>query len=78
MKNGKYKNRQGEDINVIDFDAENKIALVKLSSGGQKWFAESDYGTWVSNDTAEMPKIYIPDIPAQIIDKPSKKETKKK
>lgn len=78
MKAGQYTNEKGEAINVIDFDADNKIALVRLDSGGQQWFPESDYSKWVSNNTAEMPKTYIPDIPAQIIEETKVKKPKKK
>ena len=83
MKKGEtYTTPEGKTEKVLMFDEENKMVHVKTEGGIDRWVHQSEYSTWTSNNTAEMPKIYIPDIPAQIIDevveeKPKKKPTKK-
>lgn len=81
-KNETYTTPEGKTEKVLMFDEENKMVHVKTEGGIDRWVHQSEYSTWTSNNTAEMPKIYIPDIPAQIIDevveeKPKKKPTKK-
>lgn len=83
MKKGEtYTTPKGKIEKVLMFDEDNKMVHVKTEGGIDRWVHQSEYSTWTSNNTAEMPKIYIPDIPAQIIDevveeKPKKKPTKK-
>lgn len=81
-KNETYTTPEGKIEKVLMFDEDNKMVHVKTEGGIDRWVHQSEYSTWTSNNTAEMPKIYIPDIPAQIIDevveeKPKKKPTKK-
>lgn len=81
-KNETYTTPEGKTEKVLMFDEDNKMVHVKTEGGIDRWVHQSEYSTWTSNNTAEMPKIYIPDIPAQIIDevveeKPKKKPTKK-
>lgn len=81
-KDETYTTPEGKIEKVLMFDEENKMVHVKTEGGIDRWVHQSEYSTWTSNNTAEMPKIYIPDIPAQIIDevveeKPKKKPTKK-
>lgn len=54
MKTGTYKTTSGQEIEVLSFDEENKIAYVHLISGQYKWYSESEYSTWTSNDTATV------------------------
>ena len=83
MKKGEtYTTPEGKTEKVLMFDEENKMVHVKTEGGIDRWVHQSEYSTWTSNNTAEMPKIYIPDIPAQMIEevveeKPKKKPTKK-
>ena len=83
MKKGEtYTTPKGKIEKVLMFDEDNKMVHVKTEGGIDRWVHQSEYSTWTSNNTAEMPKIYIPDFPAQIIDevveeKPKKKPTKK-
>ena len=83
MKKGEtYTTPKGKIEKVLMFDEDNKMVHVKTEGGIDRWVHQSEYSTWTSNNTAEMSKIYIPDIPAQIIDevveeKPKKKPTKK-
>ena len=81
-KNETYTTPEGKTEKVLMFDEENKMVHVKTEGGIDRWVHQSEYSTWTSNNTAEMPKIYIPDIPAQMIEevveeKPKKKPTKK-
>lgn len=81
-KNETYTTPEGKTEKVLMFDEENKMVHVKTEGGADRWVHQSEYSTWTSNNTAEMPKIYIPDIPAQMIEevveeKPKKKPTKK-
>jgi len=81
-KNETYTTPEGKTEKVLMFDEENKMVHVKTEGGIDRWVHQSEYSTWTSTNTAEMPKIYIPDIPAQMIEevveeKPKKKPTKK-
>ena len=81
-KDETYTTPEGKTEKVLMFDEENKMVHVKTEGGIDRWVHQSEYSTWTSNNTAEMPKIYIPDIPAQMIEevveeKPKKKPTKK-
>jgi len=64
------------------FDEENKMVHVKTEGGIDRWVHEPEYSMWTSNATAEMSMVYIPDIPAQMVEdfeeeKPKKKPVKK-
>ena len=81
-KDETYTTPEGKIEKVLMFDEENKMVHVKTEGGIDRWVHQSEYSTWTSTNTAEMPKIYIPDIPAQMIEevveeKPKKKPTKK-
>ena len=81
-KDETYTTPEGKIEKVLMFDEDNKMVHVKTEGGIDRWVHQSEYSTWTSNNTAEMPKIYIPDIPAQMIEevveeKPKKKPTKK-
>jgi len=58
---GKYKTKDGSEVNIICFDHPNNMAYVDFGEGEKRWVAKMEYEKW-------MPTIYIPDIPAQIID----------
>jgi hypothetical protein len=71
MKGQSYITEEGEVIQVQDFDAINKMAYVHVSSGQYRWYTEAEYSKWKSTATATIPEyIYVPDIPAQMIDEP--------
>lgn len=73
MKGITYKTPEGKFHKVIDFDEANKQAYIHISSGQYRWVTEVEYTTWERTDTgnvSDMPKIYIPDIPAQMIEQP--------
>ena len=81
-KDETYTTPEGKIEKVLMFDEDNKMVHVKTEGGIDRWVHQSEYSTWTSTNTAEMPKIYIPDIPAQMIEevveeKPKKKPTKK-
>jgi hypothetical protein len=79
MKKGEtYKTPEGKTEKVLMVDEENKMVHVKTEGSTDRWVHEPEYSTWTSSTTAEMPMIYIPDIPAQMIDEPVKKTRKKK
>jgi len=73
-KDETYTTPEGKTEKVLMFDEDNKMVHVKTEGGIDRWVHQSEYSTWTSNNTAEMPKIYIPDIPAQIIDEPLSEE----
>lgn len=73
-KDETYTTPEGKTEKVLMFDEDNKMVHVKTEGGADRWVHQSEYSTWTSNNTAEMPKIYIPDIPAQIIDEPLSEE----
>lgn len=79
MKKGEtYTTPKGKIEKVLMFDEDNKMVHVKTEGGIDRWVHQSEYSTWISNDTAEMPKVYIPDIPAQMIEKIVEEKPKKK
>lgn len=79
MKKGEtYTTPKGKIEKVLMFDEGNKMVHVKTEGGIDRWVHQSEYSTWISNDTAEMPKVYIPDIPAQMIEKIVEEKPKKK
>jgi len=79
MKENKtYTTPEGKQEKVLMFDEINKMVYVNVEGSNHRWVHESEYSTWVSNDTAEMPKIYIPDIPAQMVEEAPIKKTRKK
>lgn len=77
-KDETYTTPEGKTEKVLMFDEENKMVHVKTEGGIDRWVHQSEYSTWISNDTAEMPKVYIPDIPAQMIEKIVEEKPKKK
>ena len=84
-KDETYTTPDGKIEKVLMFDEENKMVHVKTEGGIDRWVHQPEYSTWTSNNTAEMPMIHVPDIPAQMTDeqansveeKPKKKTTKK-
>ena len=61
-----YKTPEGLLHEVLEVDEINKMVLVRQYAKNFRWAHENEYNTWVVNDTAVMPKVYVPDIPAQI------------
>jgi len=51
---------------ILDYDSLNKMVYVHEWGGHYKWVHEPEYSTWTRNDTANMPKVYVPDTPAQM------------
>ena len=80
-----YTTPEGKQEKVLMFDEINKMVYINVEGSNHRWVHESEYSTWTSNDTADMPKVYIPDIPAQMTEeqsatveeKPKRKNTKK-
>lgn len=71
-----YTTPEGNTHKVLMFDEINKMAYIHIIGGHHRWVHESEYSTWTVNDTAEMPKIYIPDIPAQMTDEQINSQSK--
>lgn len=71
---GKYKSQSGENIEVLVFDSENKIAYATVSSSGEsKWYAESEFSTWTKDGyepIVETAKVFAEETPEQLIDEP--------
>jgi len=68
MKGNTFTAPDGKTHKVLDFDEINKMAYIRVFAESYRWVHESEYSTWQVNDTAIMPKIYIPDIPAQMVE----------
>lgn len=65
-KNTVYTTPEGKTHKILMFDELNKMVYIHIEGALHRWVHENEYCTWVTNDTAEMPKIYVPDIPAQM------------
>lgn len=61
-----YKTPEGKTHKILMFDELNKMAYIHIEGALHRWVHENEYCTWVVNNTAEMPKIYIPDMPSQM------------
>lgn len=70
MKGNTYKTPEGKEHKVLDFDKINKMVYIHIIGGQHRWVHESEYSQWALTDTANMRKIYVPDIPAQMIEEP--------
>ena len=76
MKGQSFTTPEGKTVKVLDFDPINKMAYINVYAGNFTWIHEKEYCNWVINDTAQMPKFYIPDIPAQMTDEQIKSQKK--
>jgi len=86
METKQYIGINGDVMKVEMVDEERKQVYASVNGMNRQWFLERDYSLW-----KEMPTVYIPDIPAQIIEvneesanqvlnteeKPKRKRTKK-
>lgn len=43
---GKYKNLQGEPIEILEYDEANKIVYIRNSEGEKKWIASEECRWW--------------------------------
>lgn len=62
---GRYIKPNGQVVEILNFDEENKMVHVNKSEGGTEWVHDTEYNTWSSVD--EKYPIYIPDMPAQML-----------
>lgn len=65
-ENEVYKTPEGETHKILMFDELNKMVYINVEGSNHRWVHENEYSTWVANDTADMSKIHVPDIPAQM------------
>lgn len=68
---GKFKTPDGKEVSVIEYDEPNNILFAKFPNGNRIWVGKKEYSLWQSLGGAEVPKtehIYVPDVPAQIIE----------
>lgn len=68
MKEGLYLNKKNDQIKVISVDEPNNMVYAEFPDGERCWVGKVDYQHWLA-----MP-IYIPDIPAQMIEPTIKSE----
>lgn len=56
---GKYTTQAGESVEVLNFDADNKIAYADFKNGECKWVGENEYSLWVSEEqkVSEHPEV---------------------
>lgn len=82
-----YTTPEGKQEKVLMVDEINKMVYINVEGSNHRWVHEPEYSKWVATDTAaDIPNIYIPDIPAQmteeqaktVSEKPKKKTIKKK
>lgn len=43
---GVYKTKEGQKVEVLDFDEANKIAMIQVDGLQNKWVDEKEYLTW--------------------------------
>lgn len=43
---GVYKTKEGQKVEVLDFDEANKIAMIQIDGLQNKWVDEKEYLTW--------------------------------
>lgn len=73
MKEGlTYTAPDGQTHKVLMYDEINKMVYINLFGTRHRWVHEDEYSTWVVNDTAQMPKIHIPDMPSQMTEEQAK------
>lgn len=74
MRKGKYKTPDDVGVEVLEFDADNKIAYVRFSDGLARWAAENEYSAWTS---LEPSKAFegVPEVEAIIEAVDSETET---
>lgn len=80
MKTGIYKSPNGEELNVIEVDEENKKVLVDYGNGETTWWGEGDYQYWTSTEETESEPIpeEQPQEEAQVEKPPKKKAVPQK
>lgn len=71
---GIYKTKEGQKVEVVDFDEANKIVMIKLDELQNKWVDESEYLEWESEDDTQIPD----EIVRGEEDEAKKKRTSKK
>lgn len=57
---GTYVTIQAKCVNVLEFDAVNKMAYTDFGEGDIHWVGEPEYKDWAT-------PTYVPDTPAQMI-----------
>lgn len=64
---GKYKNLQGEIIDILQHDEANKIVYIRTVEGETKWISTEDSKWWQSMDAPIVVDVVI-EAPAPIVE----------
>lgn len=64
---GKYKNLQGEIIDILQHDEANKIVYIRTVEGETKWISTEDSKWWQSMDAPTVADIVI-EVPEPVIE----------
>lgn len=71
---GIYKTKEGQKVEVLDFDEANKIAMISVDGLQNKWVDEKEYSTWEKEGEEETeepePTIEVEEIEPQVVDEP--------
>ena len=76
---GRFKTPDGKEVKVIEFDEPNNIVYAQFPNGNKIWIGKTEYSTWKSSHTGEVPKedyVYVPDIPAQMTEEQINSQSK--
>lgn len=72
---GKYKNLQGETIDILQHDEANKIVYIRTVEGETKWISTEDSKWWQPLDAPIVEEIVVK-IPAPVVEVPVIEEVK--
>ena len=64
---GKYKNLQGEIIDILQHDEANKIVYIRTVEGETKWISTEDSKWWQSLDAPAVSDVVI-EVPAPVVE----------
>lgn len=72
---GKYKNLQGETIDILQHDEANKIVYIRTVEGETKWISTEDSKWWQPLDAPIVTEVVV-ETPAPVVEAPVIEEVK--
>ena len=72
---GKYKNLQGEIIDILQHDEANKIVYIRTVEGETKWISTEDSKWWQALDAPVVVEVVV-EAPAPVVEVPVIEEVK--
>lgn len=74
---GIYTTKEGQKVEVVDFDEANKIAMIKLDELQSRWVSEDEYLSWVKEGCEIVLKEAVEETEEKVVKKkaaPKKKD----